>query len=57
MGAGGQLGATGGTLLTQFVLKNQGQLRPRKDEDVRSQILRHGGALLGELACAAEGRT
>lgn len=41
VGAGGQLGTTGGTLLTQHVLKQQGLLRNPKDEDVRASILRH----------------
>lgn len=42
-GAGGQLGATGGTLLTQYVLKHHGLLKNPKDEDIRASILRHEG--------------
>lgn len=40
-GAGGKLGATGGTLLTQYILKHQGTLKAPADEDVRASILRH----------------
>lgn len=42
-GAGGKLGATGGSLLTQYILKNQGQLKNPAEEDVRASILRHAG--------------
>lgn len=42
-GAGGKLGATGGTLLTQYILKHQGALKAPADEDVRASILRHAG--------------
>ncbi|KAL4433682.1 hypothetical protein ABPG75_000123 [Micractinium tetrahymenae] len=41
VGAGGQLGASGGTLLTQHVLKQQGGLVNPKDEDARAMFLRH----------------
>lgn len=41
MGAGGQIGATGGTLLTQHVLKQQGGLHNPKEEDARALFLRH----------------
>lgn len=40
-GAGGKLGATGGTLLTQYILKHQGILKSPAEEDVRASILRH----------------
>lgn len=45
-GAGGALGqGTGGTLLTQFLLKEKGALRPRsKEMDPREAILRHAEA-------------
>ncbi|KFM25767.1 WD repeat-containing protein 70 [Auxenochlorella protothecoides] len=43
MGAGGKLGSTGGTLLTQYVLKTHGLLKNPLDEDVRASILRHAG--------------
>ena len=46
-GAQGKLGSTGGTLLTQYVLKNQGKLRKPADDDARGAILRHAG----EPAC------
>lgn len=42
-GAGGKLGSTGGTLLTQYVLKHHGKLKNPKDEDIRASILRHEG--------------
>lgn len=42
-GAGGQLGTTGGTLLTQYVMKHQGLLKNPKEEDIRASILRHAG--------------
>jgi len=42
-GAGGKLGSTGGTLLTQYIMKNQGTLKNPKEEDVRASILRHHG--------------
>ena len=42
-GAGGKLGTSGGTLLTQYLLKNRGGLQAPQDEDVRSAILRHAG--------------
>jgi hypothetical protein len=41
MGAGGAIGATGGTLLTQHVLKQQGGLKPPSEEDARQAFLRH----------------
>lgn len=41
VGAGGQLGATGGTLLTQHVLKQQGGLNNPKEEDARQAFLQH----------------
>ena len=44
VGKGGKLGSTGGTLLTQYVLKNYGGLKNPLDEDVRASILRHAGA-------------
>ncbi len=40
-GKGGKIGVTGGTLLTQYVLKNQGMLKNPAEEDVRAAILRH----------------
>ena len=41
-GGQGTLGTgTGNSLLTQYLLKNQGILQPPKDEDVRESILRH----------------
>jgi hypothetical protein len=40
-GSGGQLGTTGGSLLTQYIMKNQGQLKNPAEEDVRASILRH----------------
>lgn len=40
VGAGGQLGATGGTLLTQHVLKQQGGLA-NAEVDARAAFLRH----------------
>ena len=43
MGAGGTIGATGGTLLTQHVLKQQGGLSNPKEEDARALFLRHAG--------------
>jgi WD repeat-containing protein 70 len=42
-GAGGKLGSTGGTLLTQYIMKNQGNLKNPQEEDVRASILRHHG--------------
>lgn len=44
VGAGGKLGSTGGTLLTQYVLKTHGLLKNPQDEDIRASILRHAGA-------------
>lgn len=43
VGAGGKLGSTGGTLLTQYVLKTHGLLKNPQDEDIRASILRHAG--------------
>ncbi|CAL8470106.1 g9648 [Coccomyxa elongata] len=43
VGTGGKIGVTGGTLLTQYILKNQGMLRNPADEDIRASILRHAG--------------
>lgn len=43
VGAGGKLGTSGGTLLTQYILKHQGQLKNPGEEDVRASILRHAG--------------
>jgi WD repeat-containing protein 70 len=43
VGAGGKLGASGGSLLTQYVLKHQGMLKNPAEEDVRASILRHAG--------------
>ena len=42
-GAQGKLGSTGGTLLTQYIMKHQGQLKNPGEEDVRASILRHAG--------------
>lgn len=42
-GAKGQLGATGGSLLTQYIMKQQGGLKPPTEDDVRASILRHAG--------------
>lgn len=42
-GAQGTLGTTGGTLLTQYIMKHQGELKNPADEDVRASILRHAG--------------
>jgi hypothetical protein len=42
-GAGGKLGSTGGTLLTQYIMKTQGTLKNPGEEDVRASILRHHG--------------
>ncbi|KAK9788441.1 hypothetical protein WJX73_007451 [Symbiochloris irregularis] len=42
-GSGGRIGHTGGTLLTQYILKNHGLMRKPEDEDVRAKILRHEG--------------
>uniref|UniRef100_A0A061QZ94 Wd repeat-containing protein 70-like n=1 Tax=Tetraselmis sp. GSL018 TaxID=582737 RepID=A0A061QZ94_9CHLO len=42
-GRGGKLGATGGTLLTQHLLKQAGNKRPDQEEDPRESILRHAG--------------
>jgi hypothetical protein len=41
MGAGGLLGSTGGTLLTQHVLKQQGGLATHQEEDARQAFLQH----------------
>lgn len=42
-GRGGKIGTTGGTLLTQHLLKQHGMLqRPDEEEDIRETILRHG---------------
>lgn len=49
VGAGGQLGATGGTLLTQHVLKQQGGLHNPKEEDARAAFLRHAGKTGDEI--------
>lgn len=35
------MGTTGGSLLTQYIMKNQGQLKNPAEEDVRASILRH----------------
>ncbi len=43
VGAGGALGTSGGTLLTQFIMKNQGMLKAPAEEDVRAALLRHEG--------------
>lgn len=43
VGAGGQLGATGGTLLTQHVLHQQGGLANPKEDDARQAFLQHAG--------------
>ena len=43
-GAGGRLGVgSHSSILTQYLLKNQGVLKPLADEDVRDSILRHAG--------------
>ena len=42
-GAGGALGVSSGSLLTQYIMKHQGQLKNPGDEDVRASILRHAG--------------
>lgn len=49
VGAGGQLGASGGTLLTQHVLKQQGGLLNPKDEDARAMFLRHADKAADEF--------
>lgn len=43
VGTGGALGASGGTLLTQYILKNQGKIKKPEEEDIRASILRHAG--------------
>jgi len=43
VGAGGKLGTSGGTLLTQYIMKHHGQLKNPAEEDVRASILRHAG--------------
>eukprot|EP00192_Tetraselmis_astigmatica_P008785 CAMPEP_0117652634 /NCGR_PEP_ID=MMETSP0804-20121206/2736_1 /TAXON_ID=1074897 /ORGANISM="Tetraselmis astigmatica, Strain CCMP880" /LENGTH=689 /DNA_ID=CAMNT_0005458703 /DNA_START=115 /DNA_END=2184 /DNA_ORIENTATION=- len=40
-GRGGKVGATGGTLLTQHLLKQAGNKRPDQLQDTRESILRH----------------
>lgn len=40
-GRGGKLGSTGGTLLTQHLLKQAGNKRPDEMQDTREAILRH----------------
>lgn len=40
-GAAGLIGKTGGTLLTQYILKNHGMLKNPAEEDIRAAILRH----------------
>ena len=43
-GKGGEIGVgTHSSLLTQYLLKNQGVLKPPAEEDVRASILRHAG--------------
>lgn len=42
-GAAGLIGKTGGTLLTQYILKNHGMLKNPAEEDIRAAILRHQG--------------
>jgi len=42
-GKRGQIGSTGGTLLTQYILKNQGLMDKPAEEDIRAAILRHEG--------------
>jgi hypothetical protein len=43
-GAGGRLGVgSHSSILTQYLLKNQGVLKPLANEDVRESILRHAG--------------
>ena len=55
-GAGGRIGVgTHSSLLTQYLLKNQGVLKPPEQEDVRESILRHAGegeAALKDLTAA-----
>eukprot|EP00884_Botryococcus_braunii_P018671 jgi/Botrbrau1/5488/Bobra.27_1s0027.2 len=48
-GSGGRIGAPAKTLLTQFIMKNQGKLTNPADEDIRVAILRHqdGGQFSG----------
>ncbi|CAD7699667.1 unnamed protein product [Ostreobium quekettii] len=42
VGKGGRIGATGGTLLTQYLLKHKGKMVPVEEEqDPRKAILRH----------------
>jgi hypothetical protein len=50
-GAGGKLGTSGGTLLTQYLLKNKGALHNPAEEDVRAAILRHAGEMSAALRC------
>jgi len=40
-GAEGKLGTSTGSLLTQYLMKNRGDLKNPADEDVRASILRH----------------
>ncbi len=49
VGAGGQLGATGGTLLTQHVLKQQGGLA-NAEVDARAAFLRHASKADDEIS-------
>ena len=42
-GYGGKLGASTGSLLTQHIMKNKGELKNPAREDVRASILRHAG--------------
>lgn len=49
VGAGGQLGATGGTLLTQHVLKQQGGLA-NAEVDARAAFLRHANKTDDEMS-------
>ena len=55
-GAGGRIGVgTHSSILTQYLLKNQGVLKPPEQKDVRESILRHAGegeAALKDLTAA-----
>lgn len=45
VGKGGKLGATGGTLLTQYLLKTRGTMKSVDEEaDPREELLRHKNA-------------
>ena len=49
-GKGGKLGVTRGTLLTQYLMKTQGNLiNPAEEKDVRAAMLRHGDAATAQM--------